>query len=66
MMRRTNIYLNTDHWRQLAALGKAEGLKPSHLIRVAILQFIRREMRKQTQPVVVSGRKRRSAVRLAE
>ena len=61
-MRRANIYLNADHWRQLIAVGKSEGLKPSHLIRVAIAQFLARERRKQAMPLTIPGRASRRAV----
>ena len=47
MMRRTNIYLNPDHMKQLAALGKSRGLKPAHMTRIAIEEYLRRESRKK-------------------
>jgi len=46
-MRRTTIFLNPEHTRQLAALGKSQGLKPAHLVRVAIAEYLRRERRKK-------------------
>jgi len=65
-MRRTNIYLHKAHWRQLAVIGKAEGLKPSQLIRISIGQFLSRERRKQAPQTVFSGRARRQAVTTGE
>ena len=61
-MKRTTIWLNADHTRQLAAMGKPTGQRPAQLIRVAIAQFISRERRKQATLVIVPGGKRRQAV----
>jgi hypothetical protein len=65
-MKRTTIFLNPDHMRRLAVIGKATGLKPAHLVRVAILQYIRRESGKQASQVVLPGRKSRGAAFLGE
>ena len=61
-MRRINMYMNADHWRQLESVGKPEGLTPSHLIRISVAQFLSRERRKQATLVIVPGGKRRQAV----
>jgi predicted transcriptional regulator len=45
-MKRTTIWLNADHTRQLASLGKPTGQRPAQLIRVAIAQYLARERRK--------------------
>lgn len=60
-MKRTTIWLNADHTRQLAVMGKPTGQRPAQLIRVAIAQFLSRERRKQATLVIVPGRKRRQA-----
>jgi hypothetical protein len=44
-MRRINMYFSETHWRQLIALGKPTGQKPSQLIRLAAAQYIARERR---------------------
>jgi hypothetical protein len=54
--------MNPAHLKELAAIGKPQGLKPSHLVRVAILEYIRRSKRAQAAQVVISGRARRQAV----
>jgi len=46
-MKRTTIFLNQEHMKELAALGESRGLKPAHMTRIAIEQFIRRERRKK-------------------
>jgi len=61
-MKRTTIWLNAEHTRQLATLGKPTGQRPAQLIRVAIAQYLSRERRKQVQPAVIPGRKSRRAV----
>jgi hypothetical protein len=60
-MQRTTIWLNANHTRQLAALGKPTGQRPAQLIRVAIAQFLARERRKQAVQIVVPTRKGHSA-----
>jgi predicted transcriptional regulator len=61
-MTRTSIWLNGDHTKQLAALGKPTGQRPSHLIRVAIAEFISRERRKAVAQTIIPGRAKRQAV----
>jgi hypothetical protein len=61
-MQRTTIWLNANHTRQLAALGKPTGQRPAQLIRVAIAQFLSRERRKQVEQLVVPVRKHKSTV----
>jgi hypothetical protein len=46
-MKRTTIFLIPEHVKQLAVLGESTGLKPAHLVRIAIAEYIRRESRKQ-------------------
>jgi hypothetical protein len=65
-MRRTSIFLNPTHMKELAALGNSQGLRPSHLVRVAILQYIRREKRTQAAQIALPGRTRRQAALLGE
>ena len=43
MLKRVSIFLDTDHSKKLAAIGKRKGLKVSQLIRLAISEFIARE-----------------------
>jgi hypothetical protein len=43
MLKRVSIFLDTDHGKKLAAIGKRKGLKVSQLIRLAISEFIARE-----------------------
>jgi hypothetical protein len=61
-MKRTSLFLNPAHMKELAALGKSQGLRPAQLVRMAILQYIRREKRAQAAQVVLPGRKSRQAV----
>lgn len=61
-MRRTSIFMNPAHLKELAAIGKSQGLKPSHLVRVAILEYIRRAKRAQAAQVAISGRARQQAI----
>jgi hypothetical protein len=65
-MHRTAIFMNPKHMAQLRALGEPQGLKPAQLVRIAISQFLSRERRKSTAPVIVPGRKSRRAVLLGE
>ncbi len=46
-MRRTTIFLNPRHMAELSKLGASRGLKPAHLTRIAIVEYLRREKRKQ-------------------
>ncbi len=46
MIRRTTIYLNSQHMKQLAALGASRGLKPAQLVRISIAEYLRRETAK--------------------
>lgn len=46
-MKRTTIFLNPAHTKQLAALGKSRGLKAAPLVRIAIAEYIKRERRKK-------------------
>ena len=61
-MRRTSIFMNPAHLKELAAIGKSQGLKPAHLVRIAIAQFIQRDRRKQVFQIVIPGRARRQAL----
>ncbi len=62
MLRRTSIFLNPRHMQELATISDATGQCPSALVRLAVVQFIRREKRAQAAQVVVPGRKSRRAV----
>jgi hypothetical protein len=44
-MKRTSLLLNPDDTKQMRALGKSLGLTGSHIIRIAIRQWIQREKR---------------------
>jgi len=44
-MRRTTVFLNPTHTKQLNALGKSRGLRASAIIRIAVLEWIQREKR---------------------
>lgn len=61
-MYRTSFFMNRAHLNQLGMLAEARGLKTSQLLRVAIVEFLHREHRKQTLPVIVRGKTRRAAV----
>ena len=60
-MKRTTIWLNADHTRQLAVMyGKADRTAPSaQLIRVAIAQFLSRERRSGRPPRYCAWAQRR-------
>jgi hypothetical protein len=47
MLRRTNVFLQSDHIERLAVIGKSRGLKTAQLIRIAIAEYLRRETRKK-------------------
>ena len=47
MIRRTTIFLNPEHMKQLDALGRSTGLKAAQLARIAIAEYLRREARKK-------------------
>lgn len=61
-MRRTTIFLNPEHTRQLAEIGKPEGLTPSHLVRIAVAEYLRRA-RKQaaSEAAAMPARRNRRA-----
>jgi predicted transcriptional regulator len=61
-LRRTSIFLNPAHTRELAVIARATGQCPSALVRLAVVQFIRREKRAQAAQVVIPGRARRQAI----
>ena len=42
MLRITTIFLNPEHQKQLAALGKSRGLKAAAMTRIAIEDYLRR------------------------
>jgi hypothetical protein len=44
MMKRTNIYLEPAQLKVLKRIGKPKGLKVAQVIRMAIGQFIEREV----------------------
>jgi hypothetical protein len=46
-MKRTSIWLNPTHLKELATIGKSTGQCQSVLIRVSILEYIRRAKRAQ-------------------
>ena len=46
-MRRMNFWMQIGDMSQLAALGKAKGLRVSQLVRIAVQEYIRRERRKK-------------------
>ena len=48
-MKRTTIFLNPEHTRQLAEIGKPEGLTPSHLVRIAVAEYIRRALKRASE-----------------
>ena len=45
-MKRTNIFLHSEHMKSMNRLAQAMGLKTAQLVRVAIAEFLRREARK--------------------
>jgi hypothetical protein len=51
-MKRTSIYLNPEHTRRLAKLGKPEGLTPSHLVRIAVAEFLHRASKRAASEVL--------------
>ncbi len=60
-MKRTSIWLNPKHLQELAAIGKSTGQCQSVLVRVAILEYIRRAKRAQAAQTVIAGPARRQA-----
>lgn len=64
MLRITTIFLNPEHQKQLAAIGKKSygGLKAAGMTRLAIAQFISRERRKAAAQTVIHGRAKRQSV----
>jgi len=46
-MYRTSVFLHHDHVKQLGTLAEVRGLKTAQLIRIAIVEFLRRESRKK-------------------
>jgi hypothetical protein len=60
-MKRTTIWLNPAHMKELGTLGKSTGQRPAQLVRVAILEYIRRAKRAQAAQVVIPGPARRQA-----
>jgi hypothetical protein len=44
-MRRTNIFMNDSHLKQLGVIGKAQGLKKAQLVRIAVVEYLRRSAR---------------------
>ena len=61
-MQRHTVFMHNGHLKQLRAIAEDRGLKTAQLIRIAIVEFLRRETRKQAIPVIVPGRARRQAV----
>jgi hypothetical protein len=63
-LKMTSLLVNPNHMAQLRQIAKAQGLVngTAALVRLAILQYIRREARKQDMPVIVPGRARRRAI----
>ena len=61
-MQRHTVFMHNGHLKQLRVLADDRGLKTAQLIRIAIVEFLRREARKQAVPVIVPGRARRQAV----
>jgi hypothetical protein len=46
-MRRHTIFLHSGHLKQLGALAQSRGLKASQLVRLSIVEYLRREKRKK-------------------
>jgi hypothetical protein len=61
-MTRTSFFMNPTHLKELADLGKSTGQSTSSLVRVAILQYIRRESRKAITQTVIRGSARREGL----
>jgi hypothetical protein len=47
MLRPTCILVNDGHMEKLTALAESRGLKCAQLVRLAIVEFLRRETRKR-------------------
>lgn len=48
MLKRTNIFLDTENLKMLAKIGKTKGgLKVAQLIRLAVAEFVERETKKK-------------------
>jgi hypothetical protein len=45
MKRNIRFFEPPEHTKQLLTLGKSRGLRTSHIIRIAILEWIQREKR---------------------
>ena len=51
MLKRTNVYLDTNSLKVLKKIGeKKGGLKPAQMIRIAIRELIDREISKEKKP----------------
>jgi hypothetical protein len=46
-LRRTTIFLHAGHMVALDKLARSRGLRNAHLVRLAILEYLRRETRKK-------------------
>lgn len=45
-LHRTSIFLNVADKKKLAVLGRVRGLAPAQLVRIAIQEYLRRELKK--------------------
>ncbi len=43
MLKRVNVFLDTEHSKKLASIGKKKGLKVAQLVLLAIAEYIARE-----------------------
>lgn len=62
-MQRHTVFMHNGHLKQLRVLADDRGLKTAQLIRIAIVEFLRRESRKKVPQIVIPGKRaRREAV----
>ena len=47
MLKQTTIWPHDGQMRKLAEVGKSQGLTTASLVRIAILEYLRRESQKQ-------------------
>jgi predicted transcriptional regulator len=47
MLKQTTIWLHDGHMKKLGALAQSRGLKRAQLVRIAILDYLRREIAKE-------------------
>jgi 16S rRNA U516 pseudouridylate synthase RsuA-like enzyme len=47
MFKQTTVFLHAGHMKQLKTLAESRGIKTAQLLRIAIAEYLRREIRKK-------------------